>query len=59
MNIGIVTTWFSAGGGYVSKAYWNILSKDNNVLIRLYGNKDFITFSKLIKSLDKISFVNY
>lgn len=39
MNIGIVTTWFPAGGGYVSKAYREILSKKHNVLIYARGGK--------------------
>ena len=39
MNIGIVTTWFPAGGGYVSKAYRDILSKEHNVFIYARGGK--------------------
>lgn len=33
MNIGIVTTWFPAGAGYVSKAYSEILERDHTVFI--------------------------
>lgn len=33
MNIAIITTWFPAGGGYVSKAYKQILEKEHNVFI--------------------------
>jgi glycosyltransferase involved in cell wall biosynthesis len=33
MNIGIVTTWFPAGGGYVSKAYRQLLAKKHDVYI--------------------------
>jgi glycosyltransferase involved in cell wall biosynthesis len=33
MNIGIVTAWFPAGGGYVSKAYRNTLEKEHKVFI--------------------------
>jgi 1,2-diacylglycerol 3-alpha-glucosyltransferase len=39
MNIGIVTTWFPAGGGYVSKAYRDILSKEHYVFIYARGGK--------------------
>lgn len=38
-NIGIVTTWFSAGAGYVSKAYREILSNEHNVFIYARGGK--------------------
>lgn len=40
MNIGIVTTWFPAGGGYVSKAYRETLNKEHNVLIYARGGKN-------------------
>lgn len=33
MNIGIVTTWFPAGAGYVSKAYRRTLEKEHTVFI--------------------------
>lgn len=33
MNIAIITTWFPAGAGYVSKAYEEILEKEHNVFI--------------------------
>ncbi len=33
MKIGIVSTWFPAGAGYVSKAYREILEQDNEVYI--------------------------
>lgn len=39
MNIGIVTTWFPAGGGYVAKAYREILSKEHRVFIYARGGK--------------------
>jgi 1,2-diacylglycerol 3-alpha-glucosyltransferase len=37
MNIGIVTTWFPSGGGYVSKAYRKVLEKEHNVFIYARG----------------------
>jgi glycosyltransferase involved in cell wall biosynthesis len=40
MNIGIVTTWFPAGGGYVSKAYKEVLSKTHNVFIYARGGQN-------------------
>lgn len=33
MIIGIVTTWFPAGAGYVSKAYRDVLERENTVFI--------------------------
>lgn len=39
MNIAIVTTWFPAGAGYVSKAYREALEKKNNVFIYARGGK--------------------
>lgn len=39
MNIGIVTAWYPAGGGYVSRAYREILAKDHKVLIYARGGK--------------------
>ena len=33
MNIGIVTTWFPAGAGYVSSAYRQLLKDEHNVFI--------------------------
>ena len=39
MNIGIVTTWFPAGAGYVSKAYRDVLEKEHKVLIYARGGK--------------------
>ena len=39
MNIAIVTTWFPAGAGYVSKAYKEILEKEHNVFIYARGGK--------------------
>lgn len=33
MNIAIVTTWFERGAGYVSRAYRDILSLDNEIFI--------------------------
>lgn len=40
MNIAIVTSWFPAGGGYVSKAYREILSNKHNVFIYARGGKN-------------------
>lgn len=37
MNIAIVTTWFSAGAGYVSRAYREILEKDHTVYVYARG----------------------
>jgi 1,2-diacylglycerol 3-alpha-glucosyltransferase len=39
-NIAIVTTWFPAGAGYVSKAYRETLEKENNVYIYARGGKN-------------------
>jgi len=39
MNIAIVTTWFSAGGGYVSKAYREVLEKEHTVYIYARGGQ--------------------
>jgi glycosyltransferase involved in cell wall biosynthesis len=39
MNIAIITTWFPAGGGYVSKAYQQILEQEHNVFIYARGGK--------------------
>jgi len=39
MNIAIITTWFPAGGGYVSKAYQQILEKEHNVFIYARGGQ--------------------
>lgn len=33
MNIGIVTTWFPSGGGYVARSYREVLEKDAGVFI--------------------------
>lgn len=41
MNIGIVTTWFERGAGYVSRAYKETLSKDHNVFIFARGGEAF------------------
>jgi len=41
MNIGIVTTWFPAGGGYVSKAYRHVLAQDHQVFIYARGGKRY------------------
>ncbi|MDF1515067.1 MAG: glycosyl transferase, partial [Anaerolineae bacterium] len=40
MNIGIVTTWFERGAAYVSKAYTDVLSQDNNVFIYARGGEE-------------------
>lgn len=39
MNIAIVTTWFPAGAGYVSKAYQHVLEKEHNVFIYARGGE--------------------
>lgn len=39
VNIGIVTTWFERGAAYVSKAYMDILSQDNNIFIYARGGE--------------------
>ena len=39
MNIAIITTGFPAGGGYVSKAYQQILEKEHNVFIYARGGQ--------------------
>jgi glycosyltransferase involved in cell wall biosynthesis len=39
MNIAIITTWFPAGAGYVSKAYQQVLEKENNVFIYARGGQ--------------------
>jgi 1,2-diacylglycerol 3-alpha-glucosyltransferase len=41
LNIGIVTSWYSCGAGYVSKSYESVLSKEHNVFIYArQGNKN-------------------
>ncbi len=39
MNIGIVTTWFERGAAYVSRAYYQALSKRHNVFIYARGEQ--------------------
>lgn len=39
MNIGIVTTWFPSGAGYVSRAYKEALEKDHRIFIFARGGK--------------------
>jgi 1,2-diacylglycerol 3-alpha-glucosyltransferase len=39
MNIGLVTTWFPSGAGFVSKAYERALSHKNNIFIFARGCK--------------------
>lgn len=39
MNIGIVTTWFASGAGYVSKTYADMLSDDHDIFIYGRGGK--------------------
>lgn len=41
MNIGIVTTWFERGAAYVSKAYYETLSKKHNVFIYARGGEEY------------------
>lgn len=57
MNVAIVTTWFPAGAGYVSKAYRETLERENTVYIYARGGKnmkgdavwddDFVTWAPL------------
>lgn len=39
MNIAIITTWFPAGAGYVSKAYEKVLEKNHKVFIYARGGQ--------------------
>jgi 1,2-diacylglycerol 3-alpha-glucosyltransferase len=41
MNIGIVTYWFERGAAYVSRAYKNVLEKENTVFIYARGGEEF------------------
>ncbi len=41
MNIGIVTTWFERGAGYVSKQYKNVLEKEHSVFIYARGGEKY------------------
>lgn len=41
MNIGIVSTWFERGAGYVSRQYKEILEKQNNVFIYARGGEAY------------------
>ena len=41
MRIGIVTTWFERGGGYVGKQYTDVLRRDNDVKIYARGGEYF------------------
>lgn len=41
MNIGIVTTWFERGAGYVSKRYVKILEKEHNIFIYARGGEKY------------------
>jgi len=61
MNIGIVTTWFERGAGYVSKQFEDVLSIKHNVKIYARGgekyaignpqwDKDNVTWGKRIFS---------
>ncbi len=40
MNIAIITTWFPAGAGYVSRAYRKIFEMEHKVLIYARGGKN-------------------
>lgn len=42
MNIGIVTTWRECGAAYVSRAYLDVLSKENNVFIYARDGKKYV-----------------
>ena len=41
MNLGLVTTWYPAGGGYVSKAYRRILEQEHQVFIYARSGKRY------------------
>lgn len=41
MNVGIVTYWFERGASYVSRAYKNVLEKENRVFIYARGGEEF------------------
>jgi 1,2-diacylglycerol 3-alpha-glucosyltransferase len=41
MNVGIVTYWFERGASYVSRAYKNVLEKENNVFVYARGGEEF------------------
>ena len=64
MNIGILTTWFERGAAYVSRAYMDILSDENNVFIYARGGENKskgdpkwdlpnVTYGKEFRPLDK------
>jgi 1,2-diacylglycerol 3-alpha-glucosyltransferase len=40
-NVGIVTTWFERGAGYVSKAYKQVLETDHRVFIYARGGEGY------------------
>ena len=41
MNIGFVSTWFERGAAYVTKAYIELLEKDNNIYIYARGGEKY------------------
>lgn len=41
MNIGIVTTWFERGAGYVSKMYMDSLANEHNLFIYARGGESY------------------
>jgi len=41
MNIGVVTTWFERGAGYVSKAYVKTLAKQHRVFVYARGGETY------------------
>lgn len=41
MNIGIVTTWFERGAGYVSRQYRDLLKNDHNVYVYARGGEQY------------------
>jgi len=46
MNIGIVTTWFERGAGYVSRQYKDVLSKEHQVFIYARGGEKYAIGNK-------------
>lgn len=75
MNIGIVTTWFERGAGYVSKNFFNALREKNNTFIYARGGESYavgdkkwdlpeVTWGKRVENkiltyIDKKDFLNW
>ncbi len=68
MNIGIVTYWFERGAAYVSRAYVETLSKDNNVFIYSRGGEEtaignpywdlpYVTWAKKLRNIDQGKYI--